>query len=105
MTKTVTVTVHRYVMHPMYGKRFRVSKKFLADLNGQDAGVGDEVEITECRPISKRKCFKIIDVRKRAPRLADVKMEEVEKQVKRDHRDVNFEKVKSPESKETTKPQ
>ena len=63
------------------GKRFRVSKKFLADLNGQDAGVGDEVEITECRPISKRKCFKIIDVRKRAPRLADVKMEEVETKV------------------------
>jgi small subunit ribosomal protein S17 len=92
MQKTVAVTVHRYVMHPMYGKRFRVSKKFLADTNGQEVGLGDEVEISECRPLSKRKCFKVTDVRKRAPKLADLKMEEVEQKTKRDHRDSLAEK-------------
>lgn len=94
MKNTVAVTVHRYVMHPMYGKRFRVSKKFLADTNGQDVGVGDEVEITECRPLSKRKCFRVTTIRKHAPRLAEIKTEEVELKTRRDHRDANFEKRK-----------
>ncbi|NOS67987.1 MAG: 30S ribosomal protein S17 [Candidatus Peribacteraceae bacterium] len=73
MTDTVTVTVHRSVFHPLYRKRFRVSKKFLADTKGvTDLGVGDTVEITECRPLSKRKCFKVSNVIKRAPRVSDM---------------------------------
>ncbi len=73
MTDTVTVTVHRSVFHPLYRKRYRVSKKFLADTKGvTDLGIGDTVEITECRPLSKRKCFKISTVIKRAPRVSDV---------------------------------
>lgn len=73
MTDTVTVTVHRSVFHPLYRKRYRVSKKFLADTKGvTDLGIGDTVEITECRPISKRKCFKITNVIKRVPRVSDV---------------------------------
>jgi small subunit ribosomal protein S17 len=93
MQNTVVVTVHRYVMHPMYAKRFRVSKKFLADTNDQkNIGVGDEVVITECRPISKRKCFRITEVRKRAVRVGELKLEEIEQQTKRDHRDTFAEK-------------
>ncbi len=73
MTGTVTVTVHRSVFHPLYKKRFRVSKKFLADSRGvDDLGVGDMVVITECRPLSKRKCFKVTEVLKRAPRVSEV---------------------------------
>ncbi len=73
MTDTVTVTVHRSVFHPLYRKRYRVSKKFLVDTKGvTDLGIGDTVEITECRPLSKRKCFKITNVIKRAPRVSDV---------------------------------
>lgn len=73
MTKTVTVTVHSSVMHPLYKKRFRSSKKFLADVNGMtDLGVGDMVEITECRPLSKNKHFKVTEVLKRAPRVSDI---------------------------------
>lgn len=76
MTGTVTVTVHRSVFHPLYKKRFRVSKKFLADSNKmEDLGVGDLVEITECRPLSKRKCFKVTTVLKRVPRVSEM-MEE-----------------------------
>ena len=76
MTDTVTVTVHRSVFHPLYRKRYRVSKKFLADTKGvKDLGVGDTVLITECRPLSKRKCFKITEVIKRAPRVSDLQEE------------------------------
>jgi small subunit ribosomal protein S17 len=94
MQQTVTVTVHRYVMHATYRKRFRVSKKFLADTNGHNVGVGDEVEITECRPLSKRKCFKVTEVKKQAIRVADMKTEAVEEGTKRDHRDSLAEKKK-----------
>lgn len=73
MTDTVTVTVHRSVFHPLYRKRYRVSKKFLADSKGvTDLGVGDTVEIAECRPLSKRKCFKISQVLKRVPRVSEM---------------------------------
>ncbi len=73
MTGTVTVTVHRSVFHPLYKKRFRVSKKFLADSRGvEDLGMGDLVVITECRPLSKRKCFKVTEVLKRAPRVSEM---------------------------------
>ena len=72
MTGTVTVTVHRSVFHPLYRKRYRVSKKFLADTaDMKDLGLGDTVEITECRPLSKRKCFKVTTVVKRAPRVSE----------------------------------
>ena len=102
MQNTVTVTVHRAVMHPTYAKRYRVSKKFLADSAGQDLGVGDEVVITECRPLSKRKCFKVTEVLKRAARVAQMKTEDIEQQTKRDHRDASYEKSKK-DSPVTTK--
>lgn len=73
---TATVTVHRSVMHRKYQKRFRVSKKFLVDTAGQDVAEGDEVEITECRPISKRKHFKITAVIKKAPEESRMKVAE-----------------------------
>lgn len=62
MEKTVTVTVARSVVHPIYKKRFPVSKKFLADTNDLEVKEGDVVRIGECRPLSKRKHFKVIEV-------------------------------------------
>lgn len=72
MTGTVTVTVHRRKIHPVYRKRFRVSKKFLVDTNTVAVGVGDEVLITECRPLSKRKRFKVTKVLQQAPRVGEI---------------------------------
>lgn len=72
MQDTVTITVHRSVFHPKYKKRFPVSKKFMADCKGMDLGIGDEVVITECRPISKLKHFRVTEVVKRAPRVSEV---------------------------------
>lgn len=73
MKNTVTVTIHRHVFHPLYKKRFRSSKKFLADTAGMDVGVGDEVVITECRPLSKRKHFKVTEIVKKAPKVSEMK--------------------------------
>ncbi len=73
MQDTVTVTVHMQVRHPLYKKSFRTSKKFLVDTKGvSDLGVGDEVLIEECRPLSKTKHFKIKEVLKRAARVSEM---------------------------------
>jgi small subunit ribosomal protein S17 len=73
MQRTVTVTVHRLVFHALYKKRFRRSKKFLADVGEfGDLHEGDMVVITECRPLSKRKCFRVTEVLKRAPRVSEI---------------------------------
>jgi small subunit ribosomal protein S17 len=75
MKDTVTVTVHRSVFHDKYKKRFRVSKKFLADSKGFDLAIGDEVTITECRPLSKRKRFRVTAIVKQAPRVSELQEE------------------------------
>lgn len=76
MTGTVTVTVDRAVLHPLYNKRFTRSKKFLADRGDiADLAEGDLVIITECRPLSKNKCFRITEVVERAPRVSELKEE------------------------------
>lgn len=100
MQNTVTVTVHRYVMHPTYGKRYRKSKKFLADSNGMELAIGDMVEITECRPISKRKCFKVTDIKKKAVQVGVYEEDAIEgvEQGKRDHRDASYVKEKKEDS-------
>lgn len=78
LLKTVTVTVHRNVFHQLYKKRFRRSKKFLADTGAMtDLAVGDLVEITEGRPLSKLKRFTVTQVIKRAPRVSEI-VEEAE---------------------------
>ena len=56
---TVKVEITRYKAHPLYKKKFKVSKKYLVhDIDG-NSKVGDYVEIEETRPISKRKKWKI----------------------------------------------
>lgn len=73
MQDTVTVTVHRQVMHSLYKKSFRSSKKFAADSKGiEDLCVGDEVRIQECRPLSKNKHFRVIEVVKRVSRVSEM---------------------------------
>ena len=65
MDKTVSVLVERRVKHPLYGKIIRLSKKYLAHDETNQAKVGDIVEIQENRPISKRKSWvlsKVVEV-------------------------------------------
>lgn len=64
MEKTATVEVERIKVHPIYKKRIKVKKKFHAH---DEIGVkeGDKVKMQECRPISKTKKWKIVEVIKK----------------------------------------
>jgi small subunit ribosomal protein S17 len=60
MDKTVTVLVDRRVMHPLYKKFIRRSKKYAAHDEQNECKIGDTVRIEECAPISKRKTWTVI---------------------------------------------
>ena len=60
MDKTVTVLVDRRVMHPLYKKFIRRSKKYAAHDEENVCKVGDSVRIIECTPISKRKTWAVV---------------------------------------------
>jgi len=60
--KTITVLVTTYKKHPLYSKRVISSKKFRAHDEKNEANTGDVVKITECRPLSKSKRFRLIEV-------------------------------------------
>jgi small subunit ribosomal protein S17 len=59
MDKTIAVMVERLVKHPMYGKYIRRSTKLLAHDETNECKVGDVVAISECRPLSKRKSWRL----------------------------------------------
>lgn len=66
MDKTVTVMVERQVKHPLYGKYIKRSTKVHAHDETNDCGEGDKVVIAECRPISKAKSWKVVEILERA---------------------------------------
>jgi len=61
MMQTITVEVERRIMHPIYKKFIRRSKKYAAHDEANTCKVGDLVRIEECRPISKRKTWLVIE--------------------------------------------
>jgi small subunit ribosomal protein S17 len=61
MDKTCTVLVERRVMHPLYKKFIRRSKRYAAHDEGNICKPGDLVRIEECPPISKRKAWIVIE--------------------------------------------
>lgn len=62
MDKTAAVLVERLVKHPVYGKYVKRSTKFLVHDENNECQEGDIVSITSCRPISKNKTFKLVEV-------------------------------------------
>lgn len=62
MQKTITVAVERRVQHPLYQKYFRRTEKFLAHDSDNQAQMGDKVRIMECRPLSKNKCWRLVEI-------------------------------------------
>lgn len=66
MNRTVVVLVERRYAHPLYGKQVTRTKKFHAHDENDDYRVGDEVRITETRPLSKLKRWRVTEVIKRA---------------------------------------
>jgi small subunit ribosomal protein S17 len=61
MDKTITVLVDRRVMHPLYKKFIRRSKKYAAHDEDNICKIGDAVRIQECKPISKRKTWTLVE--------------------------------------------
>ena len=64
--KSVTVQIDYKVKHPKYGKYIRRRTKLGVHDEQNTAGVGDTVEIAECRPISKRKSWRLLGIVKKA---------------------------------------
>ncbi|MGA9342908.1 MAG: 30S ribosomal protein S17 [Rhodanobacteraceae bacterium] len=66
MQKTVTVLLERQVQHPLYGKIIRRSTKVHAHDEAGECREGDLVRIRECRPLSKTKNWRVVEVVTRA---------------------------------------
>lgn len=62
MDKTITVLVERVVKHPVYGKYIKRSTKMMAHDEQNLCQEGDVVSITSCRPLSKYKTFKLVQI-------------------------------------------
>jgi len=66
MDKTVTVLVERRVKHPLYGKFIRRSSKIHAHDEANACSLGDLVTIEQCRPMSKTKAWRLLEVVEKA---------------------------------------
>ena len=66
MDKTITVLVERRVKHPLYGKFIRRSTKIHAHDEENTCGIGDLVTVEQCRPLSKTKTWRLLEVLEKA---------------------------------------
>jgi small subunit ribosomal protein S17 len=62
MDKTAVVAVERLVRHPLYKRSFKKTSTFMVHDENNQCKVGDRVRIVECRPISKRKHWRLLEV-------------------------------------------
>lgn len=65
MEKTITVKVERRVRHPIYERVVKRSKKFHAHDENNQCRLGDMVRIVETRPLSKTKCWRLLEIVRR----------------------------------------
>ena len=66
MNKSIVVSVESREKHPMYGKFIKKTKRFMAHDEKNECGVGDTVRISETRPLSKLKRWRLVDVVEKA---------------------------------------
>ncbi|UCS93678.1 30S ribosomal protein S17 [Echinicola marina] len=66
MDKSITVAVERRVKHPIYGKFVAKTTKFMAHDENNECGKGDLVKISETRPLSKNKRWRLVEILERA---------------------------------------
>jgi len=66
MDKSITVAIERFVKHPIYGKFVKRTTKVHAHDENNECGLGDLVEIKECRPLSKTKSWTLVKVLEKA---------------------------------------
>lgn len=66
MEKSIVVTIERLVKHPLYGKYMKRTTKLHVHDENNECGIGDLVEIKECRPLSKTKSWTLVRVIEKA---------------------------------------
>lgn len=66
MDKTISVAIERRLQHPIYGKYVKKTKKLIAHDETNECQIGDVVRIMECRPLSRRKRWRLISVLEKA---------------------------------------
>ena len=66
MDKSIVVSIQRRVKHPLYGKFVKMTSKFIAHDKNNDCNEGDKVKIMETRPLSKTKCWRLIEILEKA---------------------------------------
>jgi small subunit ribosomal protein S17 len=66
MEKSIVVAEVKRVKHPMYGKYVLNTKKYVAHDENNDCNEGDTVKIMETRPLSKTKCWRLVEILERA---------------------------------------
>ena len=66
MDKSIVVAVKRKVKHPVYGKFVNKTTKFVAHDENNECSEGDTVRIMETRPLSKTKCWRLVEILEKA---------------------------------------
>ena len=66
ITKSITIAINRKVKHPIYGKFMNKTTKFMAHDEKNEAGIGDTVRISETRPLSKKKRWRLVEIIEKA---------------------------------------
>ncbi|HPS45875.1 MAG TPA: 30S ribosomal protein S17 [Bacteroidales bacterium] len=66
MDKSIVVEVERKIKHPKYGKFVKKTSTFMAHDEQNDCNIGDTVRIMESRPLSKSKCWRLVEIIERA---------------------------------------
>ena len=66
MDKTIVVEIKTRVRHPLYGKIMNQTNKLKAHDENNECGIGDRVRVMETRPLSRDKCWRLVDVLEKA---------------------------------------
>lgn len=66
MDKTVVIAIERKIQHPIYKKYFKQTKKLMVHDEKNECTVGDVVRVMETRPLSKNKCWRLVEVVEKA---------------------------------------
>ncbi|HSV76267.1 MAG TPA: 30S ribosomal protein S17 [Bacteroidales bacterium] len=66
MQKSIVVEVQRRIRHPKYGKFIKRSSRFMAHDETNQCNIGDTVRIMETRPLSRQKCWRLVEILERA---------------------------------------
>ena len=66
MDKSIVIKVERKVKHHLYGKFVKKSTKFMAHDEKNECNIGDTVRIMETRPLSKNKCWRLVEIVEKA---------------------------------------